>query len=153
MPLSALFPDPPTVRRKPPLVTPLTTVRALAELLVQDWAAPSVTATFCKFVPDPIVTAPAPLSTAMPEVPSVRVWLAAPPPSSAVVPALVPRKLRPRTDWAALRLTVCAVLVRVLMLKMATSPVVGTAAGSGVVAPKAVDQLAVAAHEVPDPSQ
>ena len=40
-----------------------------------------------------------------------------------------------------------------LMLNVATSVVVGTAAGFGVVAPSAVDQLAVAAQSVLPPSQ
>ena len=100
IPLSTLLPVPPTVSKKPPLVTPFNTVRALAELFVQDCAAPSVRVTRSALtVALPIVTAPAELSTTIPEAPRVKpcpepVAL----PKRVVVAVLVPKKFNPRTD-------------------------------------------------------
>lgn len=76
-----------------------------------------------------------------------------PPPRSVVVAVLVPRKTNLSADRELLRLTVWAVLVMELTLKLTASATPGTAAGS-VIIPAPSDQEPTVAHDVPPvPSQ
>ena len=99
-------------------------------------------------VAEPMVTGPAELSV-MPPVPRLSVRFV-PPPCSVPPPVLL--KTIPSAAWSAFRSTVCGVLTLV-MLKVAVSPLPGTALGLGVVALLFVDQLVVLFQLVPVPFQ
>ena len=71
-PIDTVLEEPATVSRKPPLVTLLTMVKPLVELFVQLCAAVIVIGT--AFEALPIVTAPAPALTTMPEAPIDNAW-------------------------------------------------------------------------------
>ena len=92
----------------------------------------------------PIVTAPAPLFTNIPPVPSARTRLVEPSLRRRFVPALL--KVSDKAFLAPFSVTVCAMLLAVVMLKNASSLAVGSAAGFGVAAPEAVDQFAAVFH-------
>ena len=128
-PLNAELPEPRTVSRLPPFAIPFTTVNALPLSFRHVCAAPSVTATCCPAVADPIVTAPLPLAILTPPVPNVSPKFV-PPACSRVVPAFVPRNSIPITDRAAPRLTVRFVFVIELNPNTTESVFVGTAPGA-----------------------
>ena len=85
-------------------VTPLRMESRLVELLVHVWLPPRITATWPGVAAWPIVTAPAPASTVIPPVPTVRVLsagAASVPPRS--VEAVVARKSSESADWSPSR--------------------------------------------------
>jgi hypothetical protein len=92
-----------------------------------------------------MVTAPAPLFTVIPPVPSVmeRVVLF----SLRSVLAKVLLKLSDKALLAPFNVMICAMALADVMLKITSSFAAGSAVGLGVAALAAVDQFAAVAHE------